>query len=294
MIAGRASEAYVLESYETTARPLTPEDIAALHELTVSVGWPHRPRDLAFLIEVGDGFVACDEIGRAVGSAMYFPMGADFATIGMMMTTPRLQFQGAGRWLLHKVLERCAGRDLRLDATRQSYRLHESAGFRPVRTIHQHQGIARGVSLPPVPPGASLREASPEDLDAIAALDLAAFGADRRSILGIIMQGCEGVILERDGAPIGFALCREFGRGHVIGPVVAPDEASAISVIAPLVARRIGQFVRLDTGQESTVLNAYLAGAGLRHCNTVTAMIFGRDRTGRDPSVFALMSHTLG
>src|SRR5918995_1519796 len=109
MAPGGASEAHLLEAYETTARPLTRNDVAALHQLAVSVSWPHRPRDVAFLIEVGHGFLACDEIGRAVGSAMYFPMGDDFAMIGMMATTPRLQFHGAGRWLLRKAMDRCAG-----------------------------------------------------------------------------------------------------------------------------------------------------------------------------------------
>jgi GNAT superfamily N-acetyltransferase len=170
MAPGGASEAHVLETYETRARPLTPHDVAALHELAVSVAWPHRARDVAFLIAVGKGFVACDEIGRAVGSAMYFPMGDDYATIGLMTTTPRLQFQGAGRWLLRKVMERCAGRDLRLNATRQAYRLYESAGFRPVRTIHLHQGIARHLAIPPIPQGAALREAGPEDFEVIAAV----------------------------------------------------------------------------------------------------------------------------
>ena len=294
MAPGGGREAHLLEAYETTARPLTPDDLAGLHELSVSVSWPHRPRDLAFLIEVGHGFLACDEIGRAVGSAMYFPMGDDFAMIGMMITAPRLQFQGAGRWLLHKVMERCAGRDLRLDATRQSYRLYKSVGFRPVRAIHQHQGIARDMGVPPVPQGMTLRDARLEDLEVVAALDLAGFGADRRAILRAITPECEGLILERNGAPIAFALDREFGRGRVIGPVVASDEAAAIAVIAPLVARHAGGFVRVDTGEDCTALEAFLLEAGLGHFDTVTAMTFGRDRTGSDPSVFALMSHTLG
>ena len=294
MTPGGAGEAHLLEAYETTARPLTPDDGATLHELSVSVSWPHRLRDLAFLIEVGDGFVARDEIGRAVGSAMYFPMGEDFAMIGMMMTTPRLQCQGAGRWLLRKVMERCTGRDLRLNATRQAYRLYESAGFRPVRTIHLHQGIVRRFPLPPTPQGALLRESGPEDFDVIASLDLAAFGADRRAILRAIMPECEGLILERDGAPVGFALGREFGRGWLVGPAVAADEAAALAMIAPLVARRAGGFVRVDTGQDTAALNGFLLEAGLGHSDTVTSMTFGRKRTGGDPGVFALMSHSLG
>ena len=52
---------------------------------------------------------------------MYFPMGEDFAMLGMMVTVPRLQARGAGKWLLQRVLADCAGRDLRLSATRWAW-----------------------------------------------------------------------------------------------------------------------------------------------------------------------------
>jgi hypothetical protein len=55
-------------------------------------------------------------------------------------------------------------------------------------TIHQYQGAARDVPLPPAPPGAALRDSGPEDLEVIAALDLAAFGADRGAIPRAIMR----------------------------------------------------------------------------------------------------------
>ena len=106
------------------------------------------------------------------------------------------------------------------------------------------------------------------------------------------MPECEGVILERDYAPIAFALGREFGRGRLVGPAAAPDEASRRAVTTPLVDRHAGGFVRVD--KECTALNAFLLEAGLGHYDTVTAMTFGRNRVGREPAIFALMSHTLG
>ncbi|WP_175546734.1 GNAT family N-acetyltransferase [Natronohydrobacter thiooxidans] len=271
-----------------------PDDVSALHELSVSVGWPHRARDLATLIEIGEGFLACDEIGRAAGSAMCFPMGEGFATIGMMVTTPRLQHHGAGRWLLRKVMERCAGRELRLNATQQAYRLYQSEGFIPVRTIRLCEGIARNLAVPPAPSGTVLRAAGRQDIDIISALDLAAFGADRGAIFRSVFPECEGLILERAGTPVGFALVREFGRGWLIGPVVAPDETAARALIAPLVIGHAGRFVRIDIGQEYSALRSFLHDAGLAETDKVTSMVFGPNRAGRTPGVFALMSHTLG
>ena len=64
-----------LESYELTARPMGMQDIPALHALSIGVQWPHRPEDWAMLIQLGQGVVAEDAIGRVVGSAMWWPMG---------------------------------------------------------------------------------------------------------------------------------------------------------------------------------------------------------------------------
>ena len=70
-----------------------------LDALSLSVGWPHRAEDWQFLGQSGQGFVALDEIGRVLGSAMWFAHGASFATVGMVITSPRLQTLGAGQWL---------------------------------------------------------------------------------------------------------------------------------------------------------------------------------------------------
>lgn len=55
------------------------------------------------------------------------------------------------------------------------------------------------------------------------------------------------MILERTAPPAG-SLGREFGRGWLVGPAVAPDEAAAaLAVIAPPAAGRAGGLVRVDT-----------------------------------------------
>ena len=80
-----------LKSFELFAQDIDSVDVGLLHALSLSVGWSHRPKDWEFLRQVGKGIVAVDEIGRVFGSAMWFPHGDDFATIGLVITTPRLQ-----------------------------------------------------------------------------------------------------------------------------------------------------------------------------------------------------------
>lgn len=283
-----------IDAYDTSAQPLGLAQRQLLHELTVSVLWPHRAHDLDLFLSLGQGYLATDEIGRPVGSAMYFPMGVDFAMLGMMVTVPRLQARGAGKWLLQRVLADCAGRDLRLSATRTGYRLYLAAGFLPVGIIRQQQGIAR-VILPVQAPGLQIRALAPGDEAALRALDASAYGAVRARVLDGLLPLSAGTVALRDGVVCGFALQRDFGKGVVIGPVVAEDDAMAMALTAPLIRANAGVFTRFDTPVESEGFVAFLEDAGLAAFDTVTEMRIGPHRRATDGAViYGLASHSLG
>jgi predicted N-acetyltransferase YhbS len=280
-----------LDSYELTARPMRMEDVPALHPLSIGVQWPHRPEDWAMLIRLGQGVVAEDEIGRVVGSAMWWPMGPDLARICMVITTPRLQEQGAARWLMQQIAGPIGARDKVLTATRAAVRLYLSLGFRPRQTVYQYQGIV--AETPTVVPGA--RPMTAADEAAVRALDAAAFTAERRAVLDELLAASEGTVLERRGEIVGFALCRRFGRGHVVGPVVAASEADALALVTPHVAAHVGRFLRLDTLEAEGPFRAYLEACGLSLYDTLTLMSLGRDRAPVGPAkIYGLASHSLG
>ena len=285
----------VLDNYQATVRRIRPDDNGLLHQLTVSVFWPHRDHDIDLLISLGQGYIAIDEIGRPMGSAMYFPMGDDFSMFGMMVTAPRLQTQGAGRWLLNQIMTDCAGRDLRLSATRAAYWLYESEGFVPVATIWQHQGIARGIHLRPPVAGVETRPLGEADMPALLALDRPAFGADRSEILTVLLGLSEGRVAVRDGKIVGYALMRQFGRGKVIGPVVTEDDRMAMQLVAPLIQANTGTFLRLDVPLRSELLASFLAASGMGIYDTVTEMRIGpHRRTSSGAQLFGLSAHSLG
>jgi GNAT superfamily N-acetyltransferase len=107
-----------LQSFDLASQDIASVDVEWLHGLSLGVEWPHRPADWDFLRKVGRGFVALDEIGRVFSSAMWFPYGADCATIGMVITSPRVQTHGGGRWMMDGILRQCGERRLILNATR--------------------------------------------------------------------------------------------------------------------------------------------------------------------------------
>lgn len=280
-----------LETYELIARPMGPEDLDLLHQLSIAVAWPHRPEDWRLLTDVGRGIVACDEIGRIVGSAMWFPFGLDACSIGMVITSPRLQAHGAGRWLMDRVFLEATAPTKILNATRAAYRLYVSLGFQPGRTVFQNQGV---VAIAPPDPGLA-RPAGAEDRAAIRALDQAAFGADRSRALDRLHAVSEVTVIERDGAVAGFAFCRRFGRGHVIGPIIAASAEDAVALAAPHVAAHVGGFVRVDTREEEGPFRTFLAAAGLAAYDTVTSMTFGTPLPPPERvRVFGLANQALG
>ncbi len=68
---------------------------------------------------------------------------------------------------------------------------------------------------------------------------------------------------------------RRFGRGDVIGPVVAPrssDDARAKALIGYWLTRRDGEFVRIDVPSGSS-LPAWLGEQGLKQVDTCSKMV---------------------
>jgi GNAT superfamily N-acetyltransferase len=297
----KTTESIQLESFELTVRELADFDVEKLHLLSVSVGWPHRPADWQMLSEVGQGVVALDQIGRVFGSAMWFPFGQDFATVGMVITSPRLQTYGTARWLMKHVLAHTGPRALGLNATRAARRLYLSMGFTAEAVVHQCQGEAVLSTPAPKLAGAMLRQVGPDDLMELSALDRLAFGTDRSALLARLLEISKGVVLFRDNRIEAFSLCRHFGRGTVVGPVIASNDADAIAVTYPHVVDHAGNFLRLDTRQKAGAFSEFLTHSGLSVYDTLTSMSLGRrwltsenDAAGSRPTTYALVSQTLG
>ena len=285
-----------LNSFELVSSDIASVDVKMLHALSVGVGWPHRPEDWNMLRHVGQGFAATDGIGRVFGTAMWFAYGEDFATIGMVITSHRLQAQGNGRWLMDQVLDRCGNRDLSLNATRAAYNLYNSLGFTPEATVYQCQGAVASRLPTPRPMNGEVRTISRADFDAVAALDARAFGADRTRLLHILARNASAYGVWRDGALVAYAFRRRFGRGKVIGPVVASNDDDAVALVSAHLTELPGQFARVDTRHKEGAFMTFLQESGLRVFDTVTTMSRGRPflkaKSG-EPSTFGLASHAL-
>jgi GNAT superfamily N-acetyltransferase len=286
-----------LKSFKLVARDINDVDVELLHALSISVRWPHRSNDWELLRRAGHGIVAVDGIGRVFGSAMWFPHGDDFATIGLVITTPRLQAQGGGRWLMNQVLEQCGDRNLALNATHAAYPLYISLGFTSEAIVYMHQGEAPQ-TLPPMPAlDGELSELPSDRLSEITALDARAFGTNRARLLALLAEDASIAALSRGGEVVGYSMCREFGRGHVIGPTVARNDQDAVHLTAVHLKKLAGRFARVDTRERDGVFAEFLEQSGLGIAETVTTMSKGRrflNRESNEPWVYGLAGHALG
>ena len=255
-------------------RPFNPSDLEAAHALSSELRWPHRLEDWQFALAHGSGIVAeCD--GRVVGTALRWLWGTDRSTLGLVIVSPAWQGRRIGQRLIAALLDDVGRRHVLLHATAQGQGLYERLGFRRVGEIRQHQGIAVRAPSQALGDGERLRPPCRHELERLVSLDLKAAGLPRASLVCRMLREESSVVFERGGQAVGFSVLRRFGRGHAIGPVVAPDVASARALIAHWCDLHAGEFLRIDVDAESG-MSQWLEGLGLTRVGTAAAMVRGK------------------
>jgi len=269
-------------------RPMRAADLPAAHGLSMRLDWPHRLEDWRLFLELGSGLVALDPSGALAGTAMFWSFGARATGIGMVIVAGTHQRQGIGRRLMAAVQAGATTRGLMLNATEAGLGLYESLGFRALGRIRQHQGVFAGAE-----PDPRVRAARRSDQPTLLALDRAAFGADRRVVLDRLWGAAADCrLIETDGRVSGFAMRREFGRGEIVGPLVAETEADAMALVGSMA--RPG-FLRIDIPAAASAFGEWLTGLGLPAVDTVVAMTRGDWPFGEGPARrFGLASQALG
>lgn len=275
-------------------RAMTAADLGAAHALTEELRWPHRAADWEQAFRHAEGVVA-ERDGQVVGTALRWRWGRKHATVGLVVVAPACRGRRIGHRLMSALLDGLQRRTVLLHATAEGRGLYERLGFVRVGEIRQHQGIALPAPLVALEAGWRLRPATEADLPALRTLDAAARGMPRDALIDELFRNADAtVVLDQDGSARGFAMLRRFGRGHSIGPVVAPGVDGAKALIAHLAGLNAGRFTRIDIDFDSG-LAEWLESLGLLRVDAPTTMVRGaplpRDANAR---LYAIVTQALG
>ncbi|MCP3468942.1 GNAT family N-acetyltransferase [Bradyrhizobium sp. CCGUVB1N3] len=268
-----------------------PEHLEGALRLSRQAKWPHRLEDWQLALDLSAGFVALDaNASTVVGTVLMTPYQRDVATINMVIVDEAARGRGLGRQLMEAAIALAGERALRLVATSEGLPLYQKLGFCRTGTIVQHQGHALRVTLP-----ANVRPAEPRDIPEILALDRSSYGAGREDLLRALVKVGHLAVLGDGQRIAGFAASRAFGRGEVIGPVVAANADGGKALLAYFMAGREGRFVRVDTA-EASQLEAWLTDKGLVPVDEGIVMqrpVVARS-SGATFTAFALASQAFG
>jgi predicted GNAT family N-acyltransferase len=252
--------------------PFAPEHLEGALRLSQEMSWPYRLEDWAIALQLGQGFVLRNGAGTVIATAAWWAYGEAHASAGMIIVAKAAQGRGHGARLMDALLAAAHPRTIALNSTAEGLALYERRGFVRIGVIQQHQGVPN--ERPQAPRTSLVRAMAESDVEAVARLDWQATGWARRQMLGRLIQAGHGHVLVRDGEPRGYAISRLFGRGHVIGPVVADTAADARALIEAALARLGQGFARVDTAATSQ-LGDWLESIGLRQVGDATTMVKG-------------------
>jgi len=260
-------------------------------KLSQEMSWPYRLEDWDIALQLGKGFVL-ERAGTVIGTAAWWPYGETHASAGMIIVAKAAQGRGYGAQLMDALLTSARSRTISLNSTAEGITLYRRRGFVPTGIIHQHQGIPR--QSHETPRSGLLRPMAASEFEAIARLDRTATGLERRQLLNGLFDSGDGYVLLRDGILCGYAISRLFGRGYVIGPVVAESPTDARALIEFAIARLGPVFVRIDT-PASSQLGEWLESIDLQQVSDATTMVLGTPAPWTGPArMFGLANQSFG
>ncbi len=252
---------------------LTAADTHACWQLSQVLRWPHREADWQQFISWAKAHgapLAVRVDGQLIGCGLAWQWGHEQGSIGMVIVDNAWQRRGIGKRLFKGLLQALDGRDVMLQATAQGRPLYESLGFTAIGHARQFHGHWQ----PPVEAAPTVSPATDErtrllqqqDLPALLAYDQRERGLARPALLQALLAQMDAdercaVSVDEQGHLCGYGILRRFGRGWVVGPLLADGADRAVALVKRLTQERTGDFVRIDLAAHTRAFPASHAQA---------------------------------
>ncbi len=272
-------------------RPMQPIDVSRGQELSARLLWVHRREDWAQMFRLSKG-VVLEAAGGSIIGTCFTTLQGSYATVGLVLVDSEYQGRKLGRRLMRWAIDAAQRRSIVLNATEAGLALYEKLGFRTFSHVRQYQG--EGIAEPAGFDSSLIRLATAPDFGRIIHLADISTAFSRQAVITELCTIAKKVIvLEKNGDVVGFGLSRPFGRGYMIGPVVAHTVEHARKLVASLVMDLRGSFVRIDCSEQSG-LEDILQRVGLKQVGQVRTMVLGEEPPVVQARQFAIASQALG
>lgn len=246
------------------------ESLATRHAFPVEPGTPEFTDFQMKSMLAADGIfgVVAERDGEIIGSGFQDERGA-IVGVGPISVDPSAMDVGVGRALMEALLQRSRDRavaGVRLVQTAYHYRslsLYAKLGFAVREPLSVFQGVPKAAAVP----GASVRPATVDDMQACDAICLAVHGHDRHRELQDWVSAGTARVVERGGAITGYAT--GFGYGwHAVGRT---DD----DIVALLQSAEMFMALGILVPSRNTALMAWCLDSGLRLLQQSTLMSIG-------------------
>ena len=239
------------------------------------------------MLDMGRGWGLSRGDGTLIASTLVLSYG-DFAWISMVLVHPEHRRKGYASRLLRIAIADLRSRGLTpiLDATPAGREVYRQEGFRDAWTFKRFH-------LPqPVHLESARGAAAISDWARLLPLDAEAFGADRgtllRSLAGRLPQAALAIDTQ------GFVLGRDGREARQIGPLVAHDEATAMTLLRAALAA-VAAPLYVDVVDHAPQLQQWLQAHGFVFQRPFARMVHGADRApGNAKLVYLVAGPELG
>jgi GNAT superfamily N-acetyltransferase len=274
---------------------LSPEHAHAGAALSTLIGWNQTPVDWHYLLSAGRGRgVWQGEL--LIATAIVLPYAGAFGWIGMVLTNPSYRRRGLATLLLHDAMDwsRREGLAPALDATPAGEMVYRGLRFSGAEQLTRWRREARPAANPPALPAPAAPWTDAVRAAALAA-DAATLGVSRPALLDHLAHanGTRLWCSPGDATPTTWALGRPGRTAYQLGPLHAPDEARALTLVEAILPH-LDTAVLLDVPQPRPTLTAGLQALGFREERPFLRMAADRPAPPLPPHLHAMAGPELG
>lgn len=246
-------------------RTMTRAEVDQTLDRAAAEGWnPGLEDALPFHLADPAGFLAGVLDGRLAGSLSAVRYGGGFSFIGLYIVAPELRGGGYGLALWQAAMARLEGTVIGLDGVVAQQDNYRASGFHLAHRNIRYRASSDAVrGMARRAPG--LVDARNVPFDRIMALDGPVFPVPRPQFLAawLGMPKTTALVAVDDGVPVGFGVARPCRQGTKIGPLVAPDAATAERLLAGLAQAAGDGPLFLDAPQVNAEAGALVRDLGM-------------------------------